>query len=42
MSKVYCIYEDNHGMIGVAKDFVSAIDGLIKENWLDGDEALLG
>lgn len=41
MSKVYCVYEDNHGMIGVAKDFASVIDGLIKENWLDGDTIML-
>lgn len=40
MKKVYCVYEDNHGMIGVAKDYLSAIDGLIKEGWLDGNTEL--
>ena len=34
MKKVYCVYEDNHGMIGLATDYISAIDGLINENWL--------
>ena len=41
MSKVYCVYEDNHGMIGVAKDYSSAIDGLIEEDWLDGNIELV-
>lgn len=41
MSKVYCVYEDNHGMIGVAKDYSSAIDGLIEENWLDSNTELV-
>jgi hypothetical protein len=41
MEKVYCIYEDNHGMIGIAKDYSSAIDGLVKEKWLDNDTEIL-
>lgn len=41
MKKVYCIYEDNHGMIGIAKDYSSAIDGLVKEEWLCGDTELI-
>jgi hypothetical protein len=36
MNKVYCVYEDSHGMIGVAKDFSSAVNGLIDEGWLNG------
>lgn len=41
MKKVYCVYEDNHGMIGLATDYQSAIDGLIKEKWLDENTELL-
>jgi hypothetical protein len=41
MKKVYCVYEDNHGMVGIAKDYSSAIDGLVKEKWLDGDTEML-
>lgn len=35
MQTVVLIEEDNHGQIGVAKDYLSAIDFLIKEGWLD-------
>ena len=35
MKTVICIHEDNHGLIGVAKDYKSAIDFLIREEWLD-------
>lgn len=35
MKMVYLIEEDNHGNIGVAKDYSSAIDFLINNNWLD-------
>ena len=31
MKKVYCIYEDSNGMVGLATDYQSAINGLIKE-----------
>lgn len=31
------IYEDNHGLIGVAKDYKSAIDFLIEKDWIDED-----
>ena len=41
MKTVYCVYEDNHGMIGVAIDYQSAIDGLIKEKWLDENIEML-
>ena len=41
MSKVYCVYEDNHGMIGVAKDYPSIIKNLIKEKWIDEDTEIL-
>ena len=41
MKRVCCVYEDNHGMIGVAKDYSSAIDGLIEEDWLDGNTEML-
>ena len=41
MSKVYCVYEDNHGMIGLATDYSSTIDGLINEDWLDGNTEML-
>ena len=35
MQTVVLIEEENHGMIGVAKDYPSAVDCLINENWLD-------
>ena len=35
MQMVYLIEEDNHGNIGVAKDYESAIDFLIDTDWLD-------
>lgn len=41
MKRICCVYEDNHGMIGVAKDYSSAIDGLIEEDWLDGNTELV-
>ena len=37
MQTVVLIEEENHGMIGVAKDYLSAIDFLIANNWLDGN-----
>ena len=36
MRYVYLIEEENHGMIGVAKDYSSAIDFLVDSDWLDG------
>ena len=37
--KVICVYEDNHGLIGIAKDYTSAIKYLIEEtHWLDENE----
>ena len=35
MQTVVAIKEDNHGLIGIAKDYPSAINFLINENWLD-------
>lgn len=35
MKTVICVYEDNHGLLTIAKDYVSALDFLIKENWLE-------
>ena len=32
---VITIFEENHGIIGAAKDYKSAIKFLVKENWLD-------
>ena len=34
---VIVISEDEHGMIGIAKDYESAIDFLIKEDWLNSE-----
>ena len=34
--KVVVIYEENHGFIGLAKDYDAAIDFLMEEGWLDG------
>lgn len=36
MQTVVLIEEENHGMIGVAKDYPSAIDFLVNQDWLDG------
>lgn len=33
--QVITIEEENHGYIGIAKDYPSAIDFLINRNWLD-------
>ena len=35
MQMVYLIEEENHGMIGVAKNYSSAIDFLVDSDWLD-------
>ena len=37
MQTVVLIAEDNHGQIGVAKDYPSAIDFLIGQHWLDNE-----
>ena len=41
MKNVYSIYEENHGMVGIAVNYQSAIQGLIKEKWLSGDTELV-
>lgn len=41
MKEVICIQEDNHGLVGVAKDYKSAIDFLMREEWLDGNIELI-
>ena len=35
MSKVYIIYEDDHGLIGVANTFQNVIKYLIDTSWID-------
>ena len=35
MQTVVLIEEDNHGQIGIAKDYPSAIDFLVNQGWLD-------
>lgn len=35
MQDIILIEEDNHGIIGVAKNYSSAIDFLIDTDWLD-------
>lgn len=37
MQTVITIQEDIHGLIGIAKNYSSAIDFLIDSNWLDGN-----
>lgn len=34
---VILIHEDNHGLLGVAKDYENAIDYLIQNQWLNTD-----
>ena len=39
MNKVILIWEENHGIIGVANNYYNAIKFLIKERWLyDGTQ----
>ena len=35
MKTVILIEEENHGIIGVAKDYSSVVDFLVNEGWLD-------
>lgn len=35
MKTVILIHEDNHGLIGVAKDYKSALMFLLNEHWID-------
>lgn len=35
MKSVYLISEDNHGLLGIAANYQSAIRFLIAENWID-------
>lgn len=37
MKNIYSIYEENHGIVGVAVNYQSAIQGLVKEDWLHDD-----
>ena len=41
MKNVYCAHEDNHGMVGLATDYLSMIDGLVEDGWLDGNTELV-
>lgn len=34
--KVILVHEDNHGLIGIAKDYQSALAFLVKHDWLNG------
>ena len=36
--KVICIFEENHGFIGVAKDLRHAINFLIEKNWVNEND----
>lgn len=38
MNYVICIYEENNGLIGVAANYLAAVDFLIKKYWLDENE----
>ena len=39
--KIYCVYEDNHGVIGLSKDYPTIIKNLIKEKWMDEHTEML-
>ena len=41
MKTAVVIYEDNHGMIGLAVDYESAIEFLVSNNWLEPTTELL-
>ena len=38
---IVIIHEDNHGVLGVAKDYDSAIDFLVQNQWLTTDVEVL-
>ena len=38
---IIIIHEDNHGVLGVAKDYDSAIDFLVQNQWLTTDVEVL-
>jgi len=38
MDFVICINEECHGLIGIAANYLAAIDFLIKKQWLDDNE----
>ena len=43
METVVLIYEDNHGVIGVAEDYESALKFLLDDHWInDSTEIYLG
>lgn len=35
--KIYIIHEDNHGVIGVADSYESAVQFLVDEEWMTGN-----
>ena len=37
MEHVIAVYEENHGLLGIAKDYKHAVDFLIEEDFLDLD-----
>jgi hypothetical protein len=37
MENVICVSEENHGMIGVAKTYAAAVQGLVNQGWLNGN-----
>ena len=38
MKEVYLIYEENHGVIGVAQTYVGVCDCLVTDGWLSSNE----
>lgn len=38
--EVITIYSDDHGLIGIAKDYNSAIQFLIEKHWIEDDTEL--
>lgn len=36
MENVICVNEENHGLIGVAKTYATAVQGLVNQGWLNG------
>ena len=37
---VISMWEENHGFLGIAKDYLSALDFLIEDHWLDENTQL--
>lgn len=40
--KVIAVYEDNHGIVAIAKDYQAGVRYLLDNRWIDDDTEILG